>query len=118
MRRRALVLLAGTIIAIAGADVASAAVATTVSIRYSASKQLFHGDVESSHADCRMGRKVKLFKQTVDGPVLQGRDRTDDHGVWKIDVMHASGHYFAVAPRYEAMHAVCAKDRSRTIDVM
>jgi uncharacterized membrane protein len=118
MRRSAIALLAGTIIAIAGANSASAAVATTVSIRYNAAKELFHGTVSASEADCVSGRLVKLYEATADGPSLQGKDRTNDEGVWKIDVMHPSGHYFAVAPRYEAMHTTCAKDRSKTIDVM
>ena len=67
----------------------------------------------SAHARVETGLAV-----TVSGPALQGRVTTNTHGGWKIEVMHAGGHYFAVAPEQKAMHMRCGRAKSRLVDVM
>src|SRR5262245_34914133 len=101
-----------------GAGAASAAVGSTVSIRYNTTTERFHGAVSSSNGECEAGRLVKVFKKTADGRALQGKARTSAKGAWRLTVMHAHGHYFAVAPKAKAMHTTCARDRSKTVDVM
>jgi len=118
MRRRILVVVAAAIMALAVMNVASAAVPSNVSIRYNTGTQLFHGVVSSSDAECEAGRVVKVFKETAGGPSLQGKAMSKSNGHWKLEVMHASGHYFAVAPKEKVMHTTCGKAKSSTIDVM
>jgi hypothetical protein len=118
MRKRAIVLIVGACIALASANAAFAAVPSTISIGYNQTMEHFHGVVRSSDAECTAGRKVKVYKQTASGPALQGRVTTNAHGGWKIEVMHAEGHYFAVAPEQKAMHVRCGRAKSRIVDVM
>ena len=118
MRKRAIVLIVGTCVALASANAAFAAVPSTISIGYNPTTEHFHGVVRSSDAECTAGRKVKVFKRTASGPALQGRVTSNAHGGWRLEVMHAEGHYFAVAPEQKAMHVRCERARSRTVDVM
>jgi len=118
MRKRALVLIAGTVIALASVGVAFAAVPSTVSLGYNHDTEFFHGAVRSADAECQAGRTVKVYQETANGPALQGRVMTDADGNWRIEVMHASGHYFAVAPAQKVMHTNCGRAKSRTVDVM
>jgi hypothetical protein len=73
------------------------AVPSTISIRFNHDTESFHGVVRSSDAECQAGRVVKVYQETATGPALQGRVMTNADGVWKIEVMHAGGHYFALA---------------------
>lgn len=118
MRRRALVLAAGTIVTLAGMNVAFAAVPGTVSVGYNHTTELFHGAVSSSNGECQAGRTVKLYEEAADGPSLQGRVMSNENGRWSIEVMHASGRYFAVVSEQKVMHTTCGRARSRTVDVM
>ena len=118
MQKRALVLIAGTVIALASVGVAFAAVPSTISAAYNHDTEFFHGVVRSSDAECQAGRKVKLYQETASGPVLQGRVMTNANGQWKIEVMHAEGHYYAVTPEEKVMHTNCGRAKSRTVDVM
>jgi hypothetical protein len=97
---------------------ALAIVSSQISIAYNHDTEKFHGKVTSSNAECQAGRTVKLFRRTADGRSLEGRTRTGAQGRWRIEVMHAHGHYFAVTPEEMIMHTTCGRDRSRTIDVM
>lgn len=118
MRRAALVLIAGAIMAAMGSTAAFAAVPSTVSVGYNHTTERFHGVVGSSDAECQAGRTVKVFKQGTNGPELQGRVMSGADGHWKIEVMHASGHYFAKIPAQKVMHTHCGGAKSRTVDVM
>jgi len=118
MRKAALVLIAGAIMMAAGPGTAFAAVPTTISIGYNHSTEFFHGVVGSSNAECQAGRTVKVFQDGTSGPVLQGRAMSDAQGHWKIEVMHASGHYFAKVPAQKIMQTHCSGAKSRSIDVM
>jgi hypothetical protein len=117
MRRRAVMVFA-TVIMSLGIMQAAWAVGGTVTIRFNHESEVFHGKVQSPNAECRVGRVVKLFERTADGRVLQGKVRTSDAGTWKIELMHAEGHYIAIAPTYEGMHATCERLASSTLDVM
>lgn len=118
MRNKALVLIAIAIMAAVTMQTASAAARTHVSIRFNHTTERFHGKVRSPNSECMAGRTVKLFKKTATGRVLQGKDRSGRHGHWRIEVMHAHGHYFAKVPRQKIMHTTCGRARSRTLDVM
>jgi hypothetical protein len=118
MRKRGIVLIAGGCIALASVNVAFAAVPSTTSIAYNQSTENFHGMVHSSDAECVAGLRFKVYKQTASGPALQGRVTSNAQGGWKIEVMHAQGHYFAVAPKQRAMHTHCGRARSHIVDVM
>jgi hypothetical protein len=118
MRKRALVAIAGTILALASMGAAFAAVPSTISIGFNHDTEFFHGVVRSSDAECQAGRVVKVYQETANGPALQGRVMTTAHGAWKIEVMHAGGHYFALAPAEKVMHTHCGRAKSRTVDVM
>lgn len=72
----------------------------------------------SSDGECRAARVVKLYKQTANGRSLQGRATTNAHGGWRIELMHADGHYFAVTPKHEGMHVTCGRAASEIVDVM
>lgn len=118
MRKRVSVLVLGALMALAGSTAAFAAVPTTLSANYNASTGFFHGAVHSSNAECKAARAVKIYLQKAGADSLQGKTISKANGTWKIEVMHASGHYYAVAPRHKAMHATCASDRSPIVDVM
>ena len=118
MRRGLVAVLLAATVGLIGAPSASAAVASTITIRWNATTERFHGKVSSSNAECVGHRTVKLFKVTADGPVLQGKTQTGPLGRWHIELMHAHGHYFAKTPKQTIMSVVCAADRSPTIDVM
>ena len=118
MRRRLLALVVGGVMAFAAMQVAFAAIPTSISARYDATAMHFKGRVSSDDPECVAGRVVRLFKKTVNGPELQGRDRTNTAGRWDIELMDARGKYFAWTPRAEAMDGFCASDRSRIVDVM
>jgi hypothetical protein len=118
MRRTALVLVAAAVMTLGATQTALAIVSSQISIAYNHQTEKFHGRVSSSNAECQAGRTVKLFKMTADGRSLEGRTRTGARGGWRIEVMHAHGHYFAVTPEEKIMHTTCGRDRSRTIDVM
>jgi hypothetical protein len=95
-----------------------AAVAGHISAAYNQDTERFHGRVTSSDSECEAGRIVKLFKKTADGRDLQGKTMTNARGRWSIEVMHASGHFFAVAPEQKIMHVRCARIVSKLVDVM
>ena len=118
MRRYILAAIVAATVSLVGAQVALAAVASTISIGYNTHSQSFHGKVSSSNAECQAGRKVRVFKRTSNGPSLQGRAMTDANGAWKIEVMHPSGHYYAVAPMEKVMSTECGRAVSHTIDEM
>ena len=84
--------------ALAGSTAAFAAVPTTLSANYNASTGFFHGAVHSSNAECEAGRAVKIYLQKAGADSLQGKTMSKANGTWKIEVMHAGGHYYAVAP--------------------
>ena len=116
--RKVLIVLALAATMLVGAQAAFAAIATDLSIRYNATTERFHGQVTASDSDCVGGRTVKVYKKKASGPVLQGATTASGTGAWRVTVMHASGHYFAVAPKYQGMHGVCESARSDTVDVM
>jgi len=118
MRKRALVLVAGTIIAFASMTSAFAAVTSTISIGYNHDTEFFHGVVGSSNTECQAGRVVKVYQETSNGPSLQGRVMSNADGSWKVEVMHAGGHYFALVPAEKVMHTHCGRAKSRSVDVM
>jgi len=116
--RRVLTALAVATMTLVGAQAAFAAAASDISVGYNTTTESFHGRVTSDNAECKAGRTVKLFKVTADGPRLQGRTTTNRRGHWKVEVMHAHGHYFAKTPTERVMHTRCDGAKSRTIDVM
>jgi hypothetical protein len=122
MRRRTLAVIVGTVLAFASVSTSFATtpsrVSSRISIGYKTSTEFFHGKVRSPDAECRAKRPVKVFKATANRPALQGRVMTNIHGGWKLEVMHAEGHYYAMAPKHKAMHAHCGRAKSRTVDVM
>jgi hypothetical protein len=118
MRRKLLAVLIAAIVGILGAQTALAAVASQISIKWNPTTERFHGRVTSSNAECVAHRTVKLFKVTSSGPVLQGKTETNDNGGWRVEVMHAHGHYFARTPKQKIMGVTCLGDRSPAIDVM
>lgn len=117
MRRKASLVFATAILSL-GIMQAAWAVGGTVSIAFNPDTEDFRGKVRSPEGECRINRAVKIFEITVDGRVLQGKDRTNDVGGWKIHLMGAEGNYIAIAPRYEAMNATCNRLASKTLDVM
>jgi hypothetical protein len=102
----------------AGAVPAQAAVASNVSIRWSAMDEYFHGKVTSASQECTAHRTVKVFKKTSSGPKLVGKTTSNKQGYWKVTLMAHSGTYFAKAPAGTMMSTNCAKARSTTVDVM
>jgi hypothetical protein len=117
---RRIIAVTGTVLtlALAGAGVASAAASSTISIGWNANTMHFHGAVSSSNAECEAGRTVKVFKERASGNVLEGKTTSKSDGSWRVEVMHAHGHYFARTPQQKIMSVTCGGDRSRTIDVM
>ncbi len=118
MRRSIIAMLTVGVVALGGAQAASAAVPTHVSIAFNHATEKFHGRATSSSGECKAHRTVRLFKQTTSGPSLQGRTTTTTGGVWRIEVMHAHGHYFAKIPAATVMGVHCGGARSGTVDVM
>jgi len=118
MKRPLLVLVLGALMTLAGSTAAFAAVPSTLSAKFNASTEYFHGSVKSPNAECGAGRVVKIFKQRAGADSLQGKATTKANGSWRIQVMHAHGRYYAVTPKHKAMHATCAADRSAIVDVM
>jgi hypothetical protein len=113
-----LIVLAVATATLVGAQAAFAAVASDISIRYKASTEHFRGKVTSADEECQAGRTVKLFEVTDTDRTLQGKTITSADGVWKLEVMHAEGHYVAKTPKEKIMHTSCGGAESRTIDVM
>jgi type 1 fimbria pilin len=118
MRRTISVMGAALALAVLVPGMASAAASSSISIGYNANTMRFHGRVTSPNSECDAGRAVKVFKDTASGRVLEGRTTTKSDGTWRVDVMHAHGHYFAVTPKQKIMTVTCDRARSRTIDVM
>jgi hypothetical protein len=120
MNRVKVVLVIGlaTVIALLNFSGAQAGVASRVSIAYHSDAENFTGRVRSGERECRVRRTVKVFRKTANGRSLQGRDKTNRRGRYRVHVMAANGRFFAVATRHEGMNnLVCERDRSRTIRV-
>jgi hypothetical protein len=97
---------------------ARAGMASRVSIAYQSNAEDFTGRVRSGERECRVRRTVKVFRKTANGRSLQGKDKTNSRGRYRVHVMAADGRYFAVATRHEGMNnLVCERDRSQTIRV-
>jgi hypothetical protein len=80
----------------------------------------FHGHVKSQRNACERHRKVKLYKQRHGDDKLLGKDKTNRHGRWVIEVDPLrSGAYYARVKRREEGTAgtiyVCRHDTSRTV---
>ncbi len=90
MRRAAMVVIAGAIMAFTVATTAFAAVPSTISAGYNHSTENFHGNVSSSNTECQAGRTVKVYLEGMNGPELQGHVMSNANGHWKLEVMHAS----------------------------
>jgi hypothetical protein len=123
--RRIAVLAGSSLVALA--VVAIPALATqTVKINsrvtISTNAPAFHGQVKSKNFACERQRKVKLFKQRSGPDKLLGKDKSNNHGKWKIVVDPLkSGAYYAKLKRREEGTAgtifVCRGDRSKTVVV-
>jgi len=118
MRRKAVTLAAAAVMALGLAQTASAAVVSHISIAWNASTGRFHGKVTASNAECIAGRTVRVFKKTSSGRSLQGKTISNSKGVWRLEVMHPHGHYFAVTPMQTIMNTECGRAQSKTINVM
>ena len=119
MRRRGSVVMAlVAVVTVFGGSAALAAVPSNVSIKFNPDTEHFRGKVSSSDAECVAGRTVKLYEKTADGRTLQGKATSKANGSWDIELMHAEGHYIAVAPKYKAMHTTCGQAISSVVDVM
>ena len=118
MRRRIIVLAMGAILGLVGVQAAFAAVTSHISIAYNTKTADFHGKVSSSNTECQSGRTVRLYKKTSSGSSLEGKTLSTKSGGWKIQVMHAHGHYFARIPTQKIMNTSCGGAKSKTIDVM
>jgi len=101
-----------------GVSPAHAAVASTVSIRWNAMDENFHGKVVSGSQDCVAHRTVKVFQKTSTGPKLVGKTTSNKKGYWKVTLMAHSGKYFAKALAGTMMSTNCGAARSTTVDVM
>lgn len=97
---------------------AQAVVASSVTIHWSATDEVFHGKVSSSNAECVAHRTVKVFKKTSSGPQLVGKTTSAQQGGWNVSLMAHSGKYFAKTPQQTIMSIDCGGARSETIDVM
>ena len=117
MRRRILVLAVGAVVGLVGMQAAFAAVTSHVSIAHNAKTQFFHGKVSSSNTECQSGRTVRLYKKTSSGSSLEGKTLSTKSGGWKIEVMHAHGHYFAKIPTEKIMNTSCGGAKSKTVAV-
>lgn len=118
MGRKVLIAVMVATFALVGVQAAFAA-STQITARYSADTETFRGKVTSGNDECLPGRKVKVFKKTADGKVLQGKTTTNANGGWKLEVMSAHGKYIAVTPEYVAMDdSICALAKSDVVDVM
>ena len=84
MRRTVLVLALGALMALAGSTAAFAAVPTTLTAKYNASTEFFHGSVKSTNAECRAGRVVNIYKQKPGTDSLQGKTMAKANGTWRI----------------------------------
>lgn len=109
------VVLALTMIGVAPAQ---AAVASNISIRWSAMHEYFHGKVTSGSHECIAHRTVKVFKKSSNGPKLVGKTTSNKKGYWKVSLMAHSGKYFASVLAGTMMSIHCAKARSTTVNVM
>jgi hypothetical protein len=91
-------------------------------VTISSNAPAFHGQVKSNNFACERQRKVKLFKQRSGPDKLLGKDKSNNHGKWKIVVDPLkSGAYYAKLKRREEGTAgtifVCRGDRSKTVVV-
>jgi hypothetical protein len=106
--------------AIAAIPALGAIVKINSKVTISSQAPAFHGKVKSSNTACEQHRKVKLFKQRSGADKLLGKDRTNHHGEWEIEVQPLkSGAYYAKVVRREEGTAgttfVCRGDRSKTV---
>jgi hypothetical protein len=97
---------------------AQAVVASSVTIHWSATDEVFHGKVSSSNAECVAHRAVKVFQKTSSGPQLVGKTTSAKQGGWILSLMAHSGKYFAKTPQQTIMSIDCGGARSKAIDVM
>ena len=118
IRRTIAVVAAATTLALVGAGSAHAAVASTVTAKFNATTEKFHGKVNSGNGECVAHRTVRLLKKTSSGHTLVGRTTSRATGGWTIELMHAHGHYYAKIPKETEMTTHCGGDRSPIVDVM
>jgi hypothetical protein len=116
--RRFVLVVVGAVIMSLGLTQAAWAVGGSLTNRFNAETEVFHGKARSSEAECRTNRVVKVFLVTADGRELQGMSRTNQAGGWRVHLMDAHGTYVAIAPAFEAMHATCDRLVSDPVDVM
>src|SRR5262245_6066837 len=100
------------------APAAQAVVASSVTIHWNATDEVFQGKVSSSNEECVAHRAVKVFQKTSSGPRLVGKTTSAKRGGWKLSLMAHSGKFFAKSPQQTIMSIDCGGARSKTIDVM
>jgi hypothetical protein len=111
------VLAAGGAFLALGPSAASGSVhASTVSLRYVSAQSSFQGRVGSDTADCKVGRKVTVFKKVGAGKVAVGSKDTNTKGFYRLHAPETAGTYYATIrkvtlPGYS--NTVCGKATSR-----
>jgi hypothetical protein len=121
--RRIAALVASSLVALVVVAVQALATQTVKinsRVTISSNAPAFHGHVKSSNHACEVQRKVKLFKQRSGPDKLLGKDKTNGHGRWEIDVepLKSGAYYAKVVRRSEGAAGtifVCRGDRSRTV---
>jgi hypothetical protein len=120
-RRLAVVVCVAAGVAIAAIPaLATQTVKIDSKVTISSNAPAFHGQVKSDKFACERQRKVKLFRQRFGPDKLLGKDKSNNHGKWKIVVDPLkSGAYYAKLVRREEGTAgtifVCRGDRSKTV---
>ncbi len=69
---------------------------SSTTIRYVENEGEFRGRVTSPRAACERNRKIKLVRESEEGRVVVGRDRSNRRGRWRIDQPNPNGVYRAI----------------------
>ena len=81
----------------------------------------YHGRVKSRKHACEVQRTVKVFKQFSGRDRLwrNGKDKTNNHGRWRVWSRSDPGFYYAKVLRREVGTAgtICRADRSKVFDL-
>ena len=92
----------------------------TEAVEDSSGGTAWHGRVKSSKHACEVHRKVKVFQKSSSGPdQLFGKDRSNNHGQWRLVRGGEPGRFYAKVVREEEGTAgtifVCGGDRSKVV---
>lgn len=89
----------------------------TIGLEQDGTRYIWSGKAKSNEGGCEKGRLVRLYNESVTGPL--DSDATNGDGEWRIVLGSDSlnGDYYAKVKRRVTPEFVCKADRSRRVEL-